>query len=87
MPLLHFSDCHEYVRRIQNEASSPSFLFEVFEATAVAGVGEVGDGEVLEGFNRWQFLEGPGIARLQLPERIHTCGRQRADPCQGHVSL
>lgn len=53
----------------------------------MAGVGEVGGGEVLKGLDGWQFLEGPGIARLQLPQRIHTCGRQGGDPCQGHVSL
>lgn len=48
--------------------SLPSFLFEVFEAAAVAGVGEVRCGEVLEGFDWWQFLEGPGVACLQLPD-------------------
>jgi len=66
--------------------SAPPFLFEVFEAAAVAGVGEIGDGEVFEGLDGRQFLESPGVARLQLPQRVHACGGQGGDPRQGHVS-
>lgn len=47
----------------------------------MAGVGEVGGGEVLEGLDGRQLLEGPGVARLQLPKSIHTCGWEGGDPC------
>lgn len=56
--------------------SPPFFLFEVLEAAAVAGVGQIGDGQVLERSDGRQLLQSPGVACLQFSERLQTCSRQ-----------
>lgn len=52
----------------------------------MARVGEISRGEVLEGLDGRQLLEGPGVARLQFPQGAHACGGQRCDSCLGDVS-
>lgn len=69
-----------------DQKGSPSFLFEVFEAAAVARVGEISGSEVLKGLDGRQFLEGPGVARLQLAEGAHACGGQGSDSSLGDIS-
>ena len=52
----------------------------------MARVGQVGRGQLFEGFDWWEFLQGPGVACHQLPQRLEAGAGEGCDPRQGHVS-